>query len=74
MREGEGYSRRRVRSVQVTKGSNMGFICTAITKILPLPKFFDYRQTLQLFIVDGATSIIMSVCMAVHPGRLKSEL
>ena len=74
MREGEGYSRRRVRSVQVTKGSNMGFICTAITEILPLPKFFDYRQTLQLFIVDGATSIIRSVCMAVHPGRLKSEL
>ena len=52
MREGEGYSRRRVRSVQVTKGSNMGFICTAITEILPNPKFLDHSHTLQLFIVD----------------------
>ena len=34
-------------------GSNVGFICTAITEILPLPKILDHRQTLRLFIVDG---------------------
>ena len=45
MREEEGYSNRRVRSVQVSKGSNIGLICTAITEILPLPKFLDYTHT-----------------------------
>ena len=52
LREGEGYSRRRVRSVQVSMGSNVGFICTAITEILPLSTILDHRHTLQLFIVD----------------------